>query len=277
MGELIFGGISRYADRWEEDICELNRKGFSHVELRVDVTDKSSRIYDTEYQKYIRNLLEEKKMTVSVHGNEDIQFGEENSRICDIILDILVEQVIISYNIGADCIVFHLGKYPSKNHGSNKRKRILNAIRLLTALVERTSDYPVKIALETLKYFDIDKGCSFLGDSLDEVYEIMNTVKSERLRIVADIGHMSLHPKTRNDLLLKFNQYKNDIIEIHLHFNDFIKDMHIGLSEDYIKKNTFLFEEIISILQKSKRCVLEMDLNDAEETRTILSKFVVFV
>ena len=91
MGELIFGGISRYADGWEEDICELNRKGFSHVELRVDVTDKSSRIYDTEYQKYIRNLLEEKKMTVSVHGNEDIQFGEENFRICDVILDILVD------------------------------------------------------------------------------------------------------------------------------------------------------------------------------------------
>ena len=267
MNEIKFGGISRSCVLWKDDIKKLKELGFLHVELRVDNVDNDSLIYNEKFQNEICQLLKRFNMTVTIHAFEDVMFGESIKKINDVIMQILVAQVKLAYNLGAKQIVFHLGKYPNKNHGCNKKQRIENAKKLLKDLIGNTEDIPVKILIENLKYCDENKGCSFLGDDIDEIFDVKNSVKSDKIGVVLDIGHMMLHKKTYDQILNKAELCINEVDEIHLHFNNFEKDQHLGVTEEFVCNNIDLIRCIRNILNKASLCVLEMDLIEAKNTK----------
>lgn len=267
---IKFGTISRKITLWEKNIQLAGQNGFDHVELRIDDVEEDSLVFNPVFQQKIRDLLQQYQLTVSVHGIEAVDFGEEVKRIRSTLLDILEAEVKAADSLGAQWITFHIGRCHFRNRIIRKEPFLNRAAETLEELLSRTKGCDVKVGLENMPRKSEAYGRCYLGDCTEELSYILRSMSQKRAGAVLDVGHALLNPETRKHILQGYIELKPFLSCVHFHWNDFNDDLHSALYHIDAQKNSAFLTKFFNGLRNGETLVLEMDLLEGISTRDLV-------
>lgn len=196
-------------DTIQGKLQECSSAGFRYVEIGV----KNS---DGKLQEYVENIFRESKAANigvwSIHlpfgHNYDISEVDHEKRVH--ILKDLFELIDISAPLKPSVVVIH-GSYEPITM-ENREDKILACIESLKALVDKCSEYGIKVALECLP-----RTC--IGNCSSEVLRILGEVQG--LCVCFDTNHLTI--ESPMDFVKKVGTY---IISTHVSDYDGIDERH---------------------------------------------------
>ena len=211
---------------FEEVIAEVS-KVFDHWEIFAEAEHRLPSI-----EARFRDLIPSYKLSYSIHAPiSDINIASLNERIReDSILEILTTAETAA-NLNIDLITIHPG-LSSMAVPYMEEKAVEKAKRSLSAIDRISAEYGVRIAVENMPAFPF-----MLGRTVEELKELIDMTN---LGFCLDIGHANTTDQT--DGLIK--EFKDRLINIHIHDNHGEHDEHLTLGEGSID-----FKRIIESLK----------------------------
>lgn len=151
----------------------------------------------------------------------DISHLEEYDRVKSI--REVEKTVLAAFRLGAEMVVVHPGGMCG--NFADREKRLNNSINSLTEIVEFSSQWGVKIAVENTPP-------GRLGDQWEEIQLIMSMLSSEHLGICLDTGHYLLNQLRKDGSaeitsVQELINWQKDLLHIHIHDNDGKQDLHL--------------------------------------------------
>ena len=213
MFEEVIAEVSKVFDHWEI---------FAEAEHRIQSIE--ARLMDL--------LPSYSKLSYSIHAPiSDINIGSLNERIReDSILEILTTAETAA-NLNIELITIHPG-LTSMSVPYMEEKAIEKAKRSLSAIDRISSEYGVRIAVENMPAFPF-----MLGRTAEELKELIGTTN---LGFCLDIGHAN----TTNQIDDLIKEFKDRLINVHIHDNHGEHDEHLTLGEGNID-----FKKVIDSLK----------------------------
>ncbi len=201
---------------FEEVITEVS-KVFDHWEIFAEAEHRLPSI-----EARFRDLIPSYKLSYSIHAPiSDINIGSLNERIReDSILEILTTaETAVSFDI--DTITIHPGLSSMavpymEEKAAEKAKKSLRSIDRISA------EYGVRIAVENMPAFPF-----MLGRTAEELKFLIDETN---LGFCLDIGHANTTDETDN--LIK--EFRDRLINVHIHDNHGEHDEHLTLGEGSI-------------------------------------------
>ena len=211
MFEEVITEVSKVFDHWEI---------FSEAEHRIQSVE--SRFMD---------MMSSYKLSYSIHAPiSDINIGSLNERIReDSIIEILTTAETAA-RLNIDLITIHPG-VTSMAVPYMEEKAMEKAKRSLSSIDRIASEYGVRIAVENMPSFPF-----MLGQTAEDLNELIG---STNLGFCLDIGHAN----TTGQLDELIEQFRDRLINIHIHDNRGEHDEHLTLGEGNID-----FKSVISKL-----------------------------
>ena len=210
-----------------EEVIEEVAKVFDHWEIFAEAEHRLPSI-----EARFRDLIPSYKLSYSIHAPiSDINIASLNERIReDSILEILTTAETAA-NLNIDLITIHPG-LSSMAVPYMEEKAVEKAKRSLSAIDRISAEYGVRIAVENMPAFPF-----MLGRTVEELKELIDMTN---LGFCLDIGHANTTDQT--DGLIK--EFKDRLINVHIHDNHGEHDEHLTLGEGSID-----FKRIIESLK----------------------------
>ena len=210
-----------------EEVIEEVAKVFDHWEIFAEAEHRLPSI-----ESRFRDLMPSYKLSYSIHAPiSDINLASLNERIReDSILEILTTAETAA-NLNIDLITIHPG-LTSMSVPYMEEKAVEKAKRSLSAIDRISSEYGVRIAVENMPAFPF-----MLGRTAEELKELIG---STNLGFCLDIGHANTTDQI-DDLIREF---RDRLINVHIHDNHGEHDEHLTLGEGSID-----FKKVINDLK----------------------------
>jgi sugar phosphate isomerase/epimerase len=210
---------------FEEVIAEIS-KVFDHWEIFAEAEHRLPSI-----ESRFRDLMPSYKLSYSIHAPiSDINLASLNERIReDSILEILTTAESAA-NLNIETITIHPG-LTSMAVPYMEEKAVEKAKKSLSSIDRISAEYGVRIAVENMPSFPF-----MLGQTAEDLNELIGTTN---LGFCLDIGHAN----TTGQLDELIKQFRDRLINIHIHDNRGEHDEHLTLGEGNID-----FKSVISKL-----------------------------
>lgn len=192
-------------------VVDIFNRGFSHIELLLDVGSKDTAILSTEVIDELHKLKTINGLRFSAHlPYKYVDIGSLNEEIRKVSVKLIQKAVGISDRIGIEKLVFHpvgaeakpfdLSSYPaSKNVKEKIIKEMVDQVRLSLHEITEVVDSR-RLCLENLSYIDFNPFIPLI-DEFD-------------LNVCMDVGHCIL----RHDDPLEFiRRFSKQLGVVHLH------------------------------------------------------------
>jgi sugar phosphate isomerase/epimerase len=235
-------GISSFKETdWVGFIKQYHLLGFTHFELKIFDINENANIFNDVILKKINDYCENNNLTLSLHCIGGINISEKLERLRKVSVDILAETLQVAEYLKAKWVTVHLGACGFNNIFEKKINRIKYAVESIDIVLNRTISSNVKLAIENLPYVPSNARHCFIGDSLVDMQWISaNTCNNERVYFLFDVGHALIQTKM-SDIEILHNSMSEKILAYHLHWNNFIDDLHEEIyTSDYIKISHFI-------------------------------------
>lgn len=204
------------AYRFEEVIEEVSKE-FDHWEIFAEAEHRLPAI-----QQRFFDVLPSYKLSYSIHAPiSDINIASLNERIReDSVIEILTTaETAAALNI--NLITVHPG-VTSMSVPYMEERSVEKAKLSLRSLDRIAAEYGVTIAIENMPAFPF-----FLGQTAEEMKELIGTTN---LGFCLDIGHANTTGQT--EALIA--EFKDRLVNVHIHDNHGVNDEHLTLGEGEI-------------------------------------------
>ena len=211
---------------FEEVIAEIS-KVFDHWEIFAEAEHRLPSV-----EARFRDLMPSYKLSYSIHAPiSDINIGSLNERIReDSILEILTTAETAA-NLDIDLVTIHPG-LSSMAVPYMEEKAVEKAKKSLRSIDRISSEYGVRIAVENMPAFPF-----MLGRTAEDLKELIGETN---LGFCLDIGHANTTDQI-NELIKEF---RDRLINVHIHDNHGEHDEHLTLGEGNID-----FKKVIDSLK----------------------------
>ncbi|MBU0477419.1 sugar phosphate isomerase/epimerase [bacterium] len=133
-------------------------------------------------------------------------------------------------------LTFHLSTpFPI---AENRDRRFENCKKSLETIITYCEAKDIKVAIETMPPRTENR--TYLGDTIEEIRELLDTFDSDCFGVLVDIGHTNMCGYTKEIM----NSCNDRVFALHVHDNDGQKDSHLMPGEGNIN-----WEEVIKTLQ----------------------------
>ena len=172
----VAGGLFRAIERGEALGCEAIQ-----IFTRNPLQWSGRKLSDSEVEGFRRALLESSVAAVVSHASYLINLADEGA-VRERSISALTEEIDRCYQLGIDDIVLH----PGSSKGGDRETALEQLSRSLSFVLERTSDMPVRILLETMA----GQG-GVLGTTIDELASVIESLNwDRRVGICVDLCHI---------------------------------------------------------------------------------------
>ncbi len=180
--------------------------------------------------KTLRDFSDQTNVRYSFHTDVDLNLaGNFFSRRKHV--KHLYQSLSVANEINATYVTSHLGHFHSPRPWSWKRKRVLDqVVKSIEAILARTPDNQVKIALENAASLPIESDLHQLGDCVDDFAYLFSKLQSDQVGMCLDVGHAN----TNHGALAYYREFRSTVISVHFHDNHGEKDDHLGIGEGCI-------------------------------------------
>lgn len=243
-------GISCKSEDWIEMIRKIDSSIFQHVELNIYNADSDARMFDKNYLNQVKKLLEGKKLSVSVHTIEGTNLAEKVNRIRQASVDILVDTIKMAEYINAKWVVTHIGNGGfSGSNREKKRDRNNIAVQSIKEILCRCRNMKTKLALENLYNLPSEQKKCKLGSTIEEFEYIFSQINTNKVGLLYDVGHNNIGIDKRISNRHFLTMFPEQLIAIHIHYNDGIEDLHYGLNRFPFAK----YEDELKLIKSFER------------------------
>ncbi len=200
-----------------EEVIEEVAKVFDHWEIFAEAEHRLPSI-----ESRFRDLMPSYKLSYSIHAPiSDINLASLNERIReDSILEILTTAESAA-NLNIETITIHPG-LTSMAVPYMEEKAVEKAKKSLSSIDRISAEYGVRIAVENMPSFPF-----MLGHTAEEMKDLIGNTN---LGFCLDIGHANTTDQI--DELIK--EFKDRLINVHIHDNNGEMDEHLTLGEGNI-------------------------------------------
>ena len=210
---------------FEEVIQEVS-KVFEHWEIFAEAEHRLPSL-----ESRLMDIIPSYNLSYSIHAPiSDINIGSLNERIREDSVIELLTTAETAANLNIDLMTIHPG-LTSMAVPYMEEKAIEKAKKSLRSLDRISSEYGVMIAVENMPAFPF-----MLGRTAEELKEL---IEPTNLRFCLDIGHANTTDQI--DELIK--EFRDRLVNIHIHDNHGDHDEHLTLGE-----GTIDFKKVISSL-----------------------------
>ena len=223
---------------WQNDIKKLvtylNDKNIDYLEIKPK--KNHFQCQDLNSIKKIKKILEKNQINVTaIHmpvKDIDISSYDEYDRVKSV--REIEKTIMTAFWLNAETVIVHPGgNYENKN---DLLKKIETSIKSLQEIVEFSKKWGIKIALE-------NRLPGILGDNITDLKTILEKIPSNQLGICLDTGHYHinkcLNEQSGVDFGEEFHVLGKDVIHIHIHDNDGVRDQHLLPGDGKIDWNSF--------------------------------------
>lgn len=250
---------------FENFIQKVKRFDIDYIEFKADPPNFFPLDLDDQKIELIKEKLSSYDIKPIVHTTiYDVNLASLNPTIREASVKTTLDCLNLTKRLGAEILVVHGGNlpsnYPRKSMEDAKRSLLLS----LQGLVEVAEESKIIIGLENnAKGFNVG-----MIKNQDEHLFFLERINSKFLKAVFDIGHANLYGVSIEDWARKIKDF---LVEIHLHNNQGVKDVHLPLDQGTIDIEKFL--ELIDELDISVPLILEMtSLEDYEKSLSLLKE-----
>ena len=201
---------------FEEVIQEVS-KVFDHWEIFAEAEHRLPSL-----ESRLMDLMPSYKLSYSIHAPiSDINIGSLNERIREDSVIELLTTAETAANLNVDLMTIHPGM-TSMAVPYMEEKAVEKAKKSLSSIDRISSEYGVRIAVENMPSFPF-----MLGHTAEEMKDLIGNTN---LGFCLDIGHANTTDQI--DELIK--EFKDRLINVHIHDNNGEMDEHLTLGEGNI-------------------------------------------
>ena len=209
-----------------EEVIQEIPKVFEHWEIFAEAEHRLPSL-----ESRLMDIIPSYNLSYSIHAPiSDINIGSLNERIREDSVIELLTTAETAANLNIDLMTIHPG-LTSMAVPYMEEKAIEKAKKSLRSLDRISSEYGVMIAVENMPAFPF-----MLGRTAEELKEL---IEPTNLRFCLDIGHANTTDQI--DELIK--EFRDRLVNIHIHDNHGDHDEHLTLGE-----GTIDFKKVISSL-----------------------------
>ncbi len=210
-----------------EEVIQEIPKVFEHWEIFAEAEHRLPSV-----ESRFRDLMPSYKLSYSIHAPiSDINIGSLNERIREDSVIELLTTAESAANLNIDLMTIHPGM-TSMAVPYMEEKAVEKAKKSLRSLDRISSEYGVRIAVENMPAFPF-----MLGRTAEEMKDL---IESTNLGFCLDIGHANTTDQI-DDLIREF---KDRLINVHIHDNHGENDEHLTLGEGSID-----FKRVLDLLK----------------------------
>ncbi|WP_240420358.1 sugar phosphate isomerase/epimerase family protein [Paenibacillus periandrae] len=229
---MIYGICQKIQGDWLEFLESEQNLDFTHIELYSSDVSPESYMFDHSYLTKVKETSSKKNYSLSLHAIQGINLGEKVRRLRNVSRDIVIETLYCGEYIDAKWVTIHLGTAGFSSERIDKKKHRLDlVIETLHEILEVTKNLKINIAIENLPRCPPSFAKTRLGDSKEEFEYIFSHIKSERLKMLFDIGHARILECESNTVNQFIEKVFDRILAFHLHWNDKYEDSHLPLDD----------------------------------------------
>ena len=210
-----------------EEVIQEIPKVFEHWEIFAEAEHRLPSV-----ESRFRDLMPSYKLSYSIHAPiSDINIGSLNERIREDSVIELLTTAESAANLNINLMTIHPGM-TSMAVPYMEEKAVEKAKKSLRSLDRISSEYGVRIAVENMPAFPF-----MLGRTAEEMKAL---IESTNLGFCLDIGHANTTDQI-DDLIREF---KDRLINVHIHDNHGENDEHLTLGEGSID-----FKRVLDLLK----------------------------
>lgn len=199
------------------------------------------KISEAEFERYLSLNQSAKIAPVVLHSIYLLNLASSNPFFYESSIKTLIDDMTKARRLGALGVNFHVGS----TKGSPLSEVMPKIAKALESILESVPDGPWLILENSAGSGDI------IGDTLEELAEIINTVRSDRLKVTVDTAHAFASgydiasQSGLTDFLDKFNHLIGIEKLVCVHLNDSMtplasqRDRHADIGEGYIGVEAF--------------------------------------
>ncbi|MEK3724701.1 sugar phosphate isomerase/epimerase family protein [Paenibacillus sp. FSL H8-0034] len=265
-----------YLDIPLEDALErMVRSGWTSIEIMCEGKHRSILNWDEEQLNWLDALTGTNGISWSLHAPiEGVNPTSRDPRIIEQSFQLLKSAIKIAERLKSSYVVIHPGfiedsiPHPTMDlSGYNllRAKAVTQTADFMRQLITLTNgELGIPIALE-----NVPPSANRFGSDCDFLMDVLHEVKSDRLKILLDVGHA--HMVGSGQSLDELEKCKTHLIGLHLNDNHGNMDEHLAIGQGTIPFNTLIHG--LKDTDNELIWVLEMvDESDALDSVTPLDK-----
>jgi len=244
---------------FESFVQRVKELDVDYIEFKANPPNFFPLDLDEKKIEFIKRKLTSFEIKPIVHSSVyDVNLASLNPTIREASVKTTLDCLKMAEKLGAEILVVHGGNLPSDYPLKLINKANMNLLTSLRELVEVAEKKEIIIGLENnARGFNVK-----MVKNKDEHLFFLEKINSRFLRAVLDIGHANLYGLSIEDYTRKIKDF---LVEIHLHNNEGVKDVHFPLNQGNIDIKKFL--DLVDELKISVPLVLEVtSLEDFEKS-----------
>jgi sugar phosphate isomerase/epimerase len=191
----------------------------------IEVVDEGHHTLDETRVRALKEILEERGFTTSVHAPfVDVNIASPSKPIRASVLTRLKQSIHFSSELGSDFWVFHPGLQTGISHSTPGLDWELN-LESIRELLSVAQEFGVSMTIENGLH-----PLPFLLRTADDFIRFYEDLGETDLGLTLDIGHANVNSQI-NDF---FEKVPEKIVHAHLHDNHGRTDEHLGLGDGII-------------------------------------------